>query len=168
MKNNMKDFIMKSLQYVLTALLLLGFGLYASAQKTKQKTNEEWKKELTDEQYYILCMKGTEHPFSSPLNANKKKGVYKCAACKTVLFGSDHKFDSGTGWPSFYKPLYSGNISEKKDLKFGMVRTEILCKSCGGHLGHVFDDGPKPTGLRYCINGSALVFEEATTPSALK
>ena len=123
-----------------------------------QKTDAEWKKILTPAQYYILREKGTERPFSSALNHNKKKGIYECAACKTPLFSSETKFDSGTGWPSFYKPLIAKNVDEVEDRSMGGVRTEVVCNVCGGHLGHVFDDGPKPTGLRYCLDGDALIF----------
>ena len=123
------------------------------------RSDTEWRQLLDAQEYYVLREAGTERPFSSPLNNNKKKGTYVCAACKTPLFSSDAKFDSGTGWPSFYKPLYAKNIEEKTDRSMGMARTEVLCEVCGGHLGHVFDDGPKPTGLRYCMNGVALDFK---------
>lgn len=123
------------------------------------KSEAEWKKQLTPEQFYVLRQKGTERAFTSPLNGNKKQGTYKCAACKTPLFSSDAKFDSGTGWPSFFRPISKNSVAETRDEDHGMVRTEILCRTCGGHLGHVFDDGPEPTGLRYCMNGVALEFE---------
>lgn len=124
-----------------------------------QKTEDEWKKILSPQEYNVLREEGTERPFSSPLNANKKKGVYHCAACDTPLFSSETKFESGTGWPSFYKPLNTKNVEEKIDRSIGMVRTEVVCNTCGGHLGHVFEDGPPPTGLRYCLNGVALDFK---------
>ncbi|WP_138990445.1 peptide-methionine (R)-S-oxide reductase MsrB [Larkinella sp. C7] len=124
------------------------------------KTEAEWKKILTPQQFYVLRQQGTERPFTSPLVDNHEKGVFKCAGCKTPLFSSDTKFESGTGWPSFYKSLSKQNVVEKVDRSHGMVRTEVECGVCGGHLGHVFDDGPKPTGLRYCMNGVALEFEK--------
>lgn len=124
------------------------------------KTNAEWKKILTPEQYYILREHGTERAFTSPLNDIHAPGTFVCAACKNPLFASDTKFDSGTGWPSFFKPINKDAVKEKVDKSYGMVRTEILCSVCDGHLGHVFDDGPKPTGLRYCMNGAAMLFQK--------
>lgn len=123
-------------------------------------TEEEWKKKLTPEEYHILREKGTERPFSGKYVDNKKKGKYVCAACGNELFDSDDKFDSGTGWPSFTKTSDKGSVDENEDLAYGMVRTEVLCSKCGGHLGHVFDDGPKPTGKRYCMNSASLKFED--------
>ncbi|NPV51238.1 MAG: peptide-methionine (R)-S-oxide reductase MsrB [Candidatus Methanofastidiosum sp.] len=123
-------------------------------------TEEEWKKKLTPEEYHILREKGTERPFSGKLLDNKKKGKYVCAGCGNELFDSEDKFDSGTGWPSFSEPSEKDNVEEHDDLSYGMVRTEVLCSKCGGHLGHVFDDGPKPTGKRYCMNSASLKFEE--------
>ena len=120
-------------------------------------TDAEWKQLLTTEQYNVLRRAGTEMPYSSPLNDEHRHGVFGCAGCALDLFSSDTKFDSGTGWPSFWRPL-DGAVLERQDDSIGMARTEVLCRRCGGHLGHVFDDGPQPTGLRYCMNGVAMNF----------
>jgi peptide-methionine (R)-S-oxide reductase len=122
------------------------------------KSEDEWRQSLTSEQYYILRQKGTERPWTGPFLENKEKGVYECAGCGQELFSSATKFDSGCGWPSFYEPLQSDAIAYHRDTTHGMIRTEVTCARCGGHLGHVFDDGPQPTGQRYCINGGALGF----------
>jgi peptide-methionine (R)-S-oxide reductase len=130
--------------------------------KNKSKKSEEiWRDKLTKSQYAVLREKGTEAPFSGEYWDHHEKGVYKCAGCGAPLFDSDTKFESGTGWPSFYAPIDKENIDEERDTKFGMVRTEVLCSKCGGHLGHVFKDGPKPTGCRYCINSASLKFEKS-------
>ena len=123
-------------------------------------TDEEWRKRLTANQYQVLRREATERPFSSPLNDEHRSGVFRCAGCQLELFSSATKFDSGTGWPSFWQPLENA-VGTKRDTTFGMVRTSVHCRRCGGHLGHVFDDGPKPTGLRYCMNGLAMEFVPA-------
>lgn len=124
------------------------------------KTDEEWKKELTEMEYYVLRAHGTERAFTGDLLKNKDKGIYTCGACQLPLFKSETKFKSGTGWPSFYAPINETNVGEQSDNTYGMTRTEVYCNRCGGHLGHVFNDGPKPTGLRYCINSVSLDFEK--------
>lgn len=124
------------------------------------KTNEEWKKELSTEQYRVLREKGTEPPFSGKFYLNNEKGIYVCGACGNELFTSDMKFDSGCGWPSFDKEIEGGKIITNKDTSHGMIRKEIVCARCGSHLGHLFDDGPTETGLRYCVNSVSLDFKK--------
>lgn len=151
-------------------IILIGFQFMSctgTAQKkakaekktyTVSKTEAEWKEILTSEQYYILRQAGTERPFSSPLNKVYTPGTFHCAACNTPLYESEHKFDSGTGWPSFDRAI-KGSVDKDVDYKLGYARSELLCSTCGGHLGHVFNDGPRATtGMRHCINGDALVF----------
>ncbi|MDG5491423.1 peptide-methionine (R)-S-oxide reductase MsrB [Psychroserpens sp. SPM9] len=156
---------MKKIIILLT--LSMFFSCNSSAQKKEakvkatfpvSKTDDEWKKELTAEQYYVLREAGTERAFTSPLNKEYRKGTFHCAACNTALFKSKHKFDSGTGWPSFDREI-KGNVAYSTDNHLGYTRVEEHCATCGGHLGHVFDDGPRQTtGKRHCINGVALIF----------
>lgn len=126
--------------------------------ENKKKTPEEWRQKLTPEQYRILREKGTERAFTGKYESHKEDGIYCCAGCGKALFSSEHKYDSGSGWPSYDRPIDSAAVAEKTDSTHGMQRTEILCQECGGHLGHVFPDGPKTTGLRYCINSASLDF----------
>ena len=129
-----------------------------------QKTSEEWKKNLTKSEYHVLRQEGTEPAYTSPLHDNKDSGVYTCAGCGQPVYSSITKFDSGTGWPSFYAPIQPDAVDTKSDRKLiFMVRTEVHCSRCGGHLGHIFDDGPQPTGKRHCINGVALNFKAQPT-----
>jgi peptide-methionine (R)-S-oxide reductase len=149
---------------ILLASLALGaasLGLRtrpAQAGFEVEHSDAEWKRLLSPEQYAVLRGHGTEWPFTSPLNNEHRTGTFACAGCDLALYSSATKFDSGTGWPSFWAPLDNA-VGEEKDATLGMARTEVLCRRCGGHLGHVFDDGPKPTGLRYCMNGVAMTFK---------
>lgn len=166
-------------RYILVTAMLFGFAMQACLQSTPKqpatsasfvdengqtispvtKSEAEWKSELDPLAYHVLREKGTERAFSGKDHGNKKTGLYSCAGCGLSLFSSETKFDSGTGWPSFYAPLDKTHVEEDEDVSYGMKRVEVLCRRCGGHLGHVFDDGPEPTGLRYCMNSVSLAFK---------
>ena len=141
------------------AVTLRRFGRLFNVNKIN-KTQAEWRAELSPEQYRVLREKGTERPFSGEYDHTFEPGTYRCAGCGAELFSSETKYDSGCGWPAFYAPASGEVIDEETDATFGMLRTEVMCAACGGHLGHVFPDGPKPTGQRYCMNGAALKFDE--------
>ena len=152
---------LSGLAAIASASLLQATAARAGGDDHVAYSDAEWRARLTPEQYEILRKEGTERPFSSPLLHEERKGVFACAGCGLDLFSSSTKFDSGTGWPSFWAPLDNA-VETHVDKSFGMIRSAVTCRRCDGHLGHVFDDGPKPTGLRYCMNGVALTFKPAT------
>jgi len=165
---------MKNTVYILAVLLGMNVSCAQDSPDSKQeiksnmktdsmpfqRSEEEWRKILSPEQYEVLRMKGTERPFTGKYNLHKEEGVYKCAGCGQVLFTSDMKFESSCGWPSFDEEIAGGKILKREDRSHGMIRTEILCANCGSHLGHLFDDGPTESGLRYCVNSVSLDFEK--------
>jgi peptide-methionine (R)-S-oxide reductase len=167
---NRRNFVELCTCYGVALAFTNSFAYSVLAQKQKSstlakilKSNEEWKKILSSEQYYITRQAGTEAPYSSPLLEIHDKGTFDCVCCALPLFSSDTKFDSQTGWPSFWAPIAKQNVQEKVDKSLEEVRTEVLCARCDAHLGHVFEDGPPPTGLRYCMNGVALKFSPKTS-----
>lgn len=150
-------------QFLISACLaaLAGRAAHAQAPFAVTRAEEEWRKLLTPEQFAVLRKHGTEYAFTSPLLSEKRKGVFACAGCGQELFASETKYESYTGWPSFWKPISETAVGTTVDTSLGMTRTEVHCARCGGHLGHVFNDGPDPTGLRYCMNGVAMTFQPA-------
>ncbi|MCF6169821.1 MAG: peptide-methionine (R)-S-oxide reductase MsrB [Bacteroidales bacterium] len=146
--------------FILLTTSLLSYGQLTDSTMKKEKTDRQWQNELSVEEYRVLRQCGTEPAFSGKYYKHKDKGTYHCAACGELLFSSETKFDSGSGWPSFYAPADKKNIKEVLDTRHGMTRTEIKCAHCGSHLGHVFPDGPKPSGMRFCVNSVSLEFEK--------